>query len=61
MAFPPDVDLIRNPLGTPYDEPAGEAALALGQGATLFSLLKGILQQQIIANQEPNAVSTPEA
>jgi hypothetical protein len=61
MPLPQTVDLNNNPLGTPYDEPAGEAALQQGQGATLFALLKGILQQQIIANQEPNAVSNPEA
>jgi hypothetical protein len=59
--LPVVVDLLRNPVGTPYDEPAGEAALALGQGATLFGLLKGILQQLIIANQKPDEVSNPEA
>lgn len=61
MPLPTAPDLLNNPIGSPYDEPAGESALASGQGATLFALLKGILQQLIIANQEPNAVSNPEA
>jgi len=61
VAIGSDVNLTTNPIGSPYDEPAGEAALALGNGATLFSLLKGILQQLIILNQEPNSVSNPEA
>lgn len=61
MPFPPAVDLLNNPVGTPFDEPAGAGALVSGQGATLFALLKGILAQLLAGNEEPNSIGVPEA
>jgi hypothetical protein len=48
----PSPNPVLNPIGTPFDDPATEDSIGPGQpGATLFSILKGILLQLIALNK----------
>jgi hypothetical protein len=58
MALPTQSNLLLNPTGSPYDPPADADCLIEGQGASMFSLLKGILAALLVANEAPSEVSS---
>lgn len=55
MADVPNPDILRNPVGTPFDDPATPDNCGPGQpGVTIFALLKGILLQLADLNGRPD-------